>query len=419
MPDRNTPLISVVMPTRNQVDFLSVAVDSVLAQGFDDVELVVADGGSTDGTQACLADLAHRHPGQLRWTSAPDAGPAAAVNRAVAQARGTLLGWLNSDDVLCQGTLRRVADHAASHPEQVAVYGQGEHIDLFGRSAGRYPTLPPETPVERFRDGCFICQPTMFMTRATWTALAGLDESLGAAFDFEMWLRLFKAFAGRIGFIDAVLAQSRLHKGGITLSQRERVAFEGMAVLRRHLGEAPPQWLLSLFAERSAEHPFTARAQRLDVALGELADRAADLLDAEGRALVRRRIDEDRTLRLATESLHVAIEPDGWALERTEVRWRQGQAPARALELRCRHARPRGGELAIEVQSPDGRLRLHRVAGNGEFALQLPLEDRRPDACLLFILRCATPFVPAELEPGSTDRRRLAFQVLACKALAA
>jgi GT2 family glycosyltransferase len=411
------PRISVVMPSLDQVDFLSTAVDSVLAQGLADVELIVADGGSTDGSQARLAELARRHPGRLRWTSGPDGGPAAAVNAAVRLARAPLLGWLNSDDVLAEGALQRAADHFEQHPDDVAVYGHGEHVDLLGRSLGRYPTLPPDTPIERFRDGCFICQPTMWMRRSAWIALGGLDETLGAAFDFEMWLRLFKACAGRIGFIDAVLAQSRLHAGGITRRQRERVAFEGLAVLRRHLGEAPPQWLLTHVAERCAEHPFAAHAQRLDTALDELAARAAPLLDAEARELVRRRIAGDRAVQLSSASLFVAIEPDGWALERTELRWRQPDKPAHTLALRCRHARPGGGALVVDVQLPDGRSSTQHVEANGEFTLALPIADRRAGALLLFVLRCDACFVPADTEPGSTDRRRLAFQVLGCEAL--
>lgn len=416
MTDRS-PLFSVAMPTRNQADFLELAVESVLGQGLADVELVVVDGASSDGTPSRLASLALRHPGRLRWSSAPDSGPANAVNRAVAQARGSILGWLNSDDVFCAEALRRVADHFARHADHVAVYGHGEHVDLFGRSLGRYPTLPPETPIAQFREGCFVCQPTMFVRREAWLALGGLDESLGAAFDFELWLRAFKAFEGRIGFIDENLAQSRLHSGGITLGQRERVAFEGMAVLRRHLGEAPPQWLLTLLAERSAAHPFAGRAERLDAVLATLLERAAPLLEASSRDEVRARIDADRAVQLATASLFIAVEPDGWALDSAQVRWRHGAVPARALMLRCRHARPGGGALEIHVQSTRGDSRVHRIAGNGEFSLELPLNDPRADAREVFALTSPTPFIPAEVEPGSTDQRRLAFQVIGCDVL--
>jgi glycosyltransferase involved in cell wall biosynthesis len=123
--DRETPVVSVVMPTLDQVDFLARAVDSVLTQDLIDVELIVADGGSTDGTQARLAALAERHPGRLRWTSGPDSGPAAAVNAAVHLARAPLLGWLNSDDMLVDGALQRVVGHFEQHPGDAAVYGHG------------------------------------------------------------------------------------------------------------------------------------------------------------------------------------------------------------------------------------------------------------------------------------------------------
>ncbi len=91
------------MPTLNQRAFIADAVRSVFAQDLPGLELVVADGGSCDGTPSLLAELAEQHPGRLRWVSAPDSGPAAAVNRAVALAEGEVIGWLNSDDCYTLG----------------------------------------------------------------------------------------------------------------------------------------------------------------------------------------------------------------------------------------------------------------------------------------------------------------------------
>jgi glycosyltransferase involved in cell wall biosynthesis len=131
--NETTPRISIVMPSFNQAEFLTAAVLSVLESAADDVELVVADGASTDGTQALLADLALRFPGRLRWQSAPDGGPAAAINDAVRRARAPLLGWLNSDDLYAPGAITRALAHFATHPDDVMAYGQATHVDIAGQ----------------------------------------------------------------------------------------------------------------------------------------------------------------------------------------------------------------------------------------------------------------------------------------------
>jgi Glycosyl transferase family 2 len=413
------PRISIVMPSLNQADFITAAVRSVMSQGIEDLELVIADGGSTDGTQHKLAALAEAYPGRLRWRSGPDGGPAPAINQAVRLARAPVLGWLNSDDLYLPGAVARALGYFEQHPDHVMVYGQGEHVDLFGASMGLYPTLGPDTPLDAFAQGCFICQPTIFIRREAWLAQGGLDESLGASFDFEMWLRVFKAYPGRIGFIDAVQAQSRLHAGGITLRMRERVALEGLTVLRRHLGRAPLEWLLTHVAERCEQHPFLAERQDLRAEIEQLQQRAAPLLDLADQQALRQRLAESRALQLATPELCVPVYPDGWAPPALDVRWRQPPTrPARALRLRCRHSRPGGGLLTLELLAAGGAAlqRLH-VPDNGEFVIELELSDARPDARQLARIRCLDPFVPAEYDARSGDRRALAYLVEGCEAL--
>ena len=249
------PPLSVVMPTLDQAAFLREAVASVLAQGIPGLELVVQDGGSRDGTQAILAELAAAHPGVVHWVSEPDDGPADAVNKALARARGTIVGWLNSDDLYAPGAAARALQAFADRPEQVMVYGEGEHVDVGGRFIARYPTRGTDTPLAAWADGCHICQPTAFFRREVPATIGTLDTTLRTAFDYDFWLRLLKACPGRIGFVPEVQARTRLHAGAITLRLRERVALEGVQVIHRHIGPAPAHWLLTHFDELMRELP--------------------------------------------------------------------------------------------------------------------------------------------------------------------
>lgn len=238
------PLVSVVMPSFNQVEFIAAAVDSVLSQAYPSIELIVVDGGSSDGTQAILAERAAAD-GRLRWRSQPDEGPADALNWGFSQVRGTVIGWLNSDDLYAPAAIERAVAELLRNEKLLMVYGHGEHVGADGQLIGRYPTLLPAGEIDRFNEGCFICQPTVFFKRTLWVVLGGLDLGLKAAFDFDYWLRVFAAFPERIGFVDAVQAYSRLHDGCITMRMRRTVAVEGVKVLARHLGHAPIHWLLT------------------------------------------------------------------------------------------------------------------------------------------------------------------------------
>lgn len=244
-------LVSIIMPSYNQARFLPLALDSVLSQCWGRLELIVMDGGSTDGSQNILQARQRRDP-RLRWWSAPDKGPADALNKALTKVRGTLVGWLNSDDCYTPGAIRRAAAAMQQQPQWMLCYGWGEHINAEGGYINDYPTLPARHTEQaivpgahHFQQSCFICQPTVFFKAAMPGLLGPLNDGLKCAFDFDYWLRAFNAFPGRIGFVPAVQAQSRLHDDCITQNQRRQVALEAMQVLARHQGSAPGHWLQS------------------------------------------------------------------------------------------------------------------------------------------------------------------------------
>jgi glycosyltransferase involved in cell wall biosynthesis len=241
-------LVTILMPTLNQAGFIEAAVASVLGQSWRNLELVVMDGGSSDNTLALLESLAS-HDTRLRYYSRPDNGPAQALNRALAQARGTIIGWLNSDDLYTHEAVARAVAFLQATPDALMVYGEGEHIDREGRLLEPYPTLPASTPVGTFNKGCFICQPTVFFRR-TMSLLLG-------------------------PYIDQVQAQSRLYDGTITMQQRRQVALEGVQVLHRHLGAAPKEWLLTYVDEVLADPAMQAAIDDLPGHFAEFLQAAA------------------------------------------------------------------------------------------------------------------------------------------------
>lgn len=404
---RNPPLVSVVMPSLNQGRFLRDAIHSVLHQSFPSVELVVADGGSTDGTLQILKDFEVEAGSRLAWTSGPDAGPASAVNKALKRARGEIIGWLNSDDIYAPGAIAAAVDRLTRDSGLVMTYGEGEHIDEAGRPLGRYPTLKPPASIESFQNGCFICQPTVFMRRAAVDAVGFLDEELKTAFDFEYWLRIFRRFPGRIGHIDRLQAYSRLHGGGITRRMRRQVALEGTRVLAKHAGEPRPQWLLTYVEELYARYPF-------DVSVPDLRAHVAEFLDEAGgpaASAARDALAVDARLQTSLPGVFAAIYPDGWAGTGMDLRIRLDLVNGRRLTIKCSHQWPLFEPLYLRVKP--GWDREYRVVVEtlGEFELRVELPAARESLDLNLRIESEQCFVPAVVDPGSNDARELSFKL--------
>lgn len=242
------PMVSIIMPSLNQVKYIGASIDSVLEQSYKNLELIIADGASTDGAIDVIRNRAASDR-RVRWTSTKDSGPAQAINFAMKSVRGTVVGWLNSDDIYEKNAIQRAVDALRNKTKLIMVYGHGVHIDENSIPINNYPTLPPDTPISQFHQGCFICQPTVFAYKTLWNLVGSLDENIKTAFDFDYWLRVFKVLQERIGFIDSIQAYSRLHTECITVKMRREVILEGMQVLSRHLGYAPKEWFLTYINE--------------------------------------------------------------------------------------------------------------------------------------------------------------------------
>ncbi len=184
--------VSIVTPSLNQARFIGRTIDSVLGQtGPFDLEYRVVDGGSSDGT----LDLLRRYGERLRWTSEPDSGQAAAINKGLRQATGDVLGWINSDDLLYPGALARISAAFDEHPRAPWLHGRCDIIDESGRVVRRWISFYKHLrarrhSLEHLLTENYVSQMTAFWRRSAQDAVGLLDPSLAMAFDYDLWLRL-------------------------------------------------------------------------------------------------------------------------------------------------------------------------------------------------------------------------------------
>ncbi|NJD29584.1 MAG: glycosyltransferase, partial [Chloroflexi bacterium] len=157
----DAPRISIVTPSLNQAEFLEAALESIHSQDYPNLEHIIIDGGSTDGSLAVLERWA---PKLAFLQSRPDGGQTDALIQGFARATGEILAWLNADDLLEPGALAEVAVFFSDHPADRFVFGDSCWIDRMGRIARQ----KREMPFVRFiwlRTYDYIPQPSAFWKR--------------------------------------------------------------------------------------------------------------------------------------------------------------------------------------------------------------------------------------------------------------
>lgn len=214
------PLVSIVMPSFNQVRFLETALGSVLEQDYPNIELLVIDGGSTDGSLEVLQQYADR---LAYWQSRPDEGQADAINQGLQRTKGKYVAWLNSDDVYLPGAIHEAVEAMESNPEVGMVYADGYMVDAELTLLDRH-TYPQVDLIDLL---CFevILQPAVFMRRATLENVGFLDLSYDLILDHELWVRL--ASHSPLKHIARFWCLERTHEAAKTIAQAD--AFVGEA----------------------------------------------------------------------------------------------------------------------------------------------------------------------------------------------
>ena len=255
---------SIVIPSFQQAEFLRATLESVLRQDYPDREILIRDGGSTDGSVDILRELGAG--GAFRWISEPDGGQAAAINAGLREATGDICAYLNSDDVYYPGTLSRVAEYFAAHPECLVLYGNADHLHRDGTWMESYPV--EQWDYGRLQHVCFLCQPAVFWRRSVMERFGLFDPALHFAMDYEYWLKIGKPLAFH-HLTGPPLAGSRLHGETKTMSQRVPAHAEYLQVVLRHGGErgAVMKWLRALaeFQLAALQPPPRTRFRRAAV----------------------------------------------------------------------------------------------------------------------------------------------------------
>jgi glycosyltransferase involved in cell wall biosynthesis len=286
-------LVSVVIPTFNSAGFLVQAIQSVLAQTYQDFEIIVVDDASTDNTESAIQRFGNR----VSYIRQESGGPSAARNRGILQSRGELIAFLDADDLWRPTKLARQVEYMAQHSEAVLVYTDFTRGPEPGsNNQSRLQAFQQRNPVSAFQGLLlenFIATSTVMVRRSALATSGLFDPALRGSEDLDLWLRLARepgrASPRTFGFVDEVLVDVRQHEANTSRSTdfiREQIrAAEIMLIrwgddpvaarlLRGRLGIC--SWNLA-FAEQSCGRYPQARAAYWASARHALAARPSPL----------------------------------------------------------------------------------------------------------------------------------------------
>jgi len=229
------PKITIITPSFNQGKYIERTIKSVLSQNVSELEYLIFDGGSTDETM----DVIKAFGESVKWVSEKDFGQADAVNKGLKNARGEIIGWLNSDDIYYPNALNTVIDFFNENKDIDIIYGMADHIDENDNVIEPYYTQ--QWDYELLKNVCFICQPAVFFRRSIINKYGLLNIKLRYCMDYEYWLRIGRETP--FYYLQKKLAGSRLYPETKTLGSRVAVHKEILQMFKETFRYVPSRWI--------------------------------------------------------------------------------------------------------------------------------------------------------------------------------
>jgi glycosyltransferase involved in cell wall biosynthesis len=222
------PTVTIVTPSFNQGHFIRAAIESVLMQDYPKIEYIIMDGGSTDETAAIAAEYASR----LTFISEKDRGQSHAINKGFQIAKGEIVSWLNSDDVILPGAVGHAVRAYEENPALGAVYGEGYLIDYQGTVTSRFPVTEPFNLWKLIYLSDYILQQTVYFRRNVFDEIGLLDETLNWGMDWDILIKIGKRYP--MHYIPEYLGCLREYGETKTSSGGAKRFRELAAIMRRH-----------------------------------------------------------------------------------------------------------------------------------------------------------------------------------------
>jgi len=194
---RSLPKISIVIPSYNKVKYIQKTLESIVSQKYPGVEVIIQDGGSTDGTLEIIKKYAKKHPKIISWVSQKDKGQVDAINKGFSKAKGEILTFINADDVYEKGALIKIGKLFLDDPKMLWSAGKGKVIDKKGKEISKGVTKYKNLLLTLNRYSLlsmvnYFMQPSVFLSKRAYKKYGPFVGTKDYVMEYDLWLKIAK-----------------------------------------------------------------------------------------------------------------------------------------------------------------------------------------------------------------------------------
>jgi glycosyltransferase involved in cell wall biosynthesis len=231
------PKISIVIPSFNKVRYIGQTLESIVNQKYQNLEIIIQDGGSTDGTVGIIKEYAQKYPKVIRFESKKDNGQLDAINKGMKRADGEILTYINADDVYTQGAFSEVTRLYSANPGAYWFAGKGKVIDSSGKEIAKTITwyknlLLSLNSIFYLLVTNYFMQPSVFITRKVWKEFGPFMGTSDFVMEYDLWLKMARRQTPVIS--KKYLSEFRIEPSTITKNMSKRLLSEDEKIVRKY-----------------------------------------------------------------------------------------------------------------------------------------------------------------------------------------
>jgi glycosyltransferase involved in cell wall biosynthesis len=232
--EHDQPLVSVIIPNYNHAQYVSDAINSVLAQVYRNYEIIVVDDGSTDNSREVITKFGE----PVQYIHQKNAGLSAARNTGIKASKGALIGVLDADDMYEPDFLSTLVTTLLENPDADGIYCGYQFVDHKNNLLPQIEARPVDHDklYDALLDGNFFVPESIFLRRAVYDNVGLFDETLRACEDWDVWLRATKKY--KIIHSSNILTRHRILPGSMSTDPQRMLTYR-LAVLKKHVGDEP------------------------------------------------------------------------------------------------------------------------------------------------------------------------------------
>ncbi len=235
--NRNLPKISIVIPSFNKRDYIGETLQLIVDQRYPNLEVLIQDGDSTDGTLDIIKEYTKKHPKIFYWESKKDKGQVDAINKGLKKASGDIVAYINADDVYEKGALLKVGEYFANNPKTLWLAGRGRVINSEGKEISGWVTVYKNVllAINRYTlllTVNYVMQPSVFISKKAYKKYGPFVGTRDYVMEYDLWLKLGKAKMPNT--LDGNLSNFRLTMENVSATQFKSVLTNDFRLVKKY-----------------------------------------------------------------------------------------------------------------------------------------------------------------------------------------